>query len=62
MGHTMLRIENEDLLKLVTYFNRANQLHYDGWLTQEEFDDVQDYVDEIKSRALALGCNNQAPE
>lgn len=62
MNYTMLRIENEDLLKLVSYFNRANQFAYDGWLTQEEFDDVQDYIDEIKDRALALGGNDQPPE
>jgi hypothetical protein len=58
----MLRIENEDLLKLVSYFSRANQFAYDGWLTQEEFDDVQDYIDEIKDRALALGGKDQPPE
>ena len=62
MTYTLLRIENEDLLKLVSYFNRANQFHYDGWLTQDEFDDVQDYIDEIKDRALALGGNDQPPE
>ena len=37
MDYTLLRIENGDLLKLVSYFNRANQFHYDGWLTQAEF-------------------------
>ena len=47
-----IAIDPSDFDALLRYFARANQLHYDGYLTQDEFDIVQDYVDQIKDLAL----------
>lgn len=50
--HPTIAIDPADLNALLKYFSRANQFHYDGWCTQEEFDAVQDYIDVIKGMAL----------
>jgi hypothetical protein len=47
-----LAIDPADFDALLIYFARANQLHYDGYLTADQFDAVQDYVDTIKDLAL----------
>jgi len=49
-----IAIDPTDFDALLKYFARANQFHYDGYCTQEEFDAVQDYIDAIKD--LALEC------
>lgn len=47
-----LTIHPEDFDALLRYFARANQFHYDGFCTEDEFDTVQDYIDQIKDLAL----------
>lgn len=49
---TTLPIHPEDFDALLKYFARANQFHYDGYCTEDEFDTVQDYIDQIKDLAL----------
>lgn len=47
-----IAIDPVDFDALLIYFARANQLHYDGYLTAEQFDTVQGYIDTIKNLAL----------
>lgn len=47
-----LSIAPADFDALLKYFARANQLHYDGYCTEDEFEAVQEYIDQIKDLAL----------
>jgi|DEB0MinimDraft_10_1074344.scaffolds.fasta_scaffold13169_6 hypothetical protein len=47
-----LPIHPEDFDALLKYFARANQFHYDGYCTEDEFEAVQEYIDQIKDLAL----------
>jgi len=46
-----LPIHPEDFDALLKYFARANQFH-DGYCTEDEFEAVQEYIDQIKDLAL----------
>jgi hypothetical protein len=47
-----ITLNPSDFDALLKYFARANQFHYDGYCSQEEFETVQDYIDQIKDLAL----------
>jgi hypothetical protein len=47
-----LTIDSADFDALLKYFARANQFHYDGYCTVNEFKTVQGYIDQIKDLAL----------